>query len=509
MTDETPALPAAVPVPQEDGPPDISGTEGDDVLGGTDAAERIEALAGDDLILASAGADTVCGGEGRDTLSIALQRAEITPSLAADATVTIARAGAAPLTLRGVERAVVEDGAYLYGLDGEDALLVYQLYAAGLGRTPEEAGFRFWVSERAAGLSDKALAQAFLASSEIAGRVDADTPESTYVALLYSELLGREGEDAGRAFWTAELETGRIDRADAFLAFAASDEAVRRIAPDTANGFWVVPDAAPEPPPESTVITLEIGNEPARRAIVSNTDPESEQPVVIMLHGLGSTPEFLQSFSGMDETAAEAGFAVAYPEALGRIWRFEDDDPFFDALIDRLVGEFGVDPAQIHVAGFSLGGFMAQYLGMTRADALAGIASVAGHLPAFAVPLTEPEAGLDVLLFHNRQDVIVPYDLPEGTPGDRVTDALETAAIWRDWNELETVEPVTGTVPRPGLEPGEALGPPAEVARYEGGQDGARLAVYTLDTPAFGGHFWPWEETGVDADREIAAAFDL
>jgi hypothetical protein len=46
VTDETPALPAAVPVPQEDGPPDISGTEGDDVLGGTDAAERIEALAG-------------------------------------------------------------------------------------------------------------------------------------------------------------------------------------------------------------------------------------------------------------------------------------------------------------------------------------------------------------------------------------------------------------------------------------------------------------------------------
>jgi Ca2+-binding RTX toxin-like protein len=49
--------------------PDIAGGAGDDVLGGTYLAERIDGGAGDDLLASTDGADTLLGGAGNDTLA--------------------------------------------------------------------------------------------------------------------------------------------------------------------------------------------------------------------------------------------------------------------------------------------------------------------------------------------------------------------------------------------------------------------------------------------------------
>ncbi|MFC3613219.1 calcium-binding protein [Lutimaribacter marinistellae] len=65
----------------ETDPSDLFGTEGDDVLPGSEASERIFALAGDDIILPSGddpftpagGPDTIDGGAGSDTVSFVTQ----------------------------------------------------------------------------------------------------------------------------------------------------------------------------------------------------------------------------------------------------------------------------------------------------------------------------------------------------------------------------------------------------------------------------------------------------
>ena len=49
-------------------PGPITGTDGNDVILGTTAADQIGGLGGDDIICAGAGNDQVSGGDGNDTL---------------------------------------------------------------------------------------------------------------------------------------------------------------------------------------------------------------------------------------------------------------------------------------------------------------------------------------------------------------------------------------------------------------------------------------------------------
>lgn len=56
-----------VPLEEPEGPPVVSGTDGDDLLTGTAEAEVILALAGDDTVVATTGFDDVDGGDGMDT----------------------------------------------------------------------------------------------------------------------------------------------------------------------------------------------------------------------------------------------------------------------------------------------------------------------------------------------------------------------------------------------------------------------------------------------------------
>jgi len=82
--------------------------------------------------------------------------------------------------------------------------------------------------------------------------------------------------------------------------------------------------------------------------------------------------------------------------------------PAIDAFIDRKLGQYGLDDADLAIAGFSQGTMMALHVGLRRQRRAAAIVGYSGMLtgaPELArVPITKPP----VLLVHGSADPVVP-----------------------------------------------------------------------------------------------------
>lgn len=99
---------------------------------------------------------------------------------------------------------------------------VLRLYRAAFGRVPDSGGFAFWLEQRTTGTSLSSLASSFIASPEAGGYLD-NPEDSLFIEALYGNVLRRNADDAGLAFWEGELRSG-MSRADVVVAFSESLE---------------------------------------------------------------------------------------------------------------------------------------------------------------------------------------------------------------------------------------------------------------------------------------------
>lgn len=163
------------------------------------------------------------------------------------------------------------------------------------------------------------------------------------------------------------------------------------------------------------------------------TDPA---PVVLVLHGAGSTAERMRSTTAwaFEELADRDGSIVVYPEGFEGQWndcraegefaarqRALDDVAFLRAVVARLDG----DPAlgtrriaadQVFAVGLSNGGHMAFRLALEAPDFVAGVAAIAASLPAPANSLCKPSGkAVPVFILNGDADPVSPYE------GGRIT----------------------------------------------------------------------------------------
>lgn len=100
---------------------------------------------------------------------------------------------------------------------------VTRLYDAALDRAPDDAGLAFWTNALQSGTSLDAIADVFVASPEFQGRYG-NLGAGEFVDRLYLNVLDREADAPGRAFWTNALQSGALDRGGVTLAFSESPE---------------------------------------------------------------------------------------------------------------------------------------------------------------------------------------------------------------------------------------------------------------------------------------------
>ena len=189
---------------------------------------------------------------------------------------------------------------------------------------------------------------------------------------------------------------------------------------------------APRPSPGCSAATVAHGRPLDRTITVNGAErhylldvPDSVHagtpaPVLLDFHGLGHSAAGVWQVSGFKDIAARDGFITVYPDGLpvqligrtGAGWEIyaisgNRDIEFVRALLDHLERTYCVDRARIFATGFSNGGFLSHVLACALPERIAAIASVSGG--RVTVPCT-PERGIPVLIFHGRQDTIVPVE---------------------------------------------------------------------------------------------------
>jgi polyhydroxybutyrate depolymerase len=241
---------------------------------------------------------------------------------------------------------------------------------------------------------------------------------------------------------------------------------------------------------------------PARRA-------EEKAPLLVLLHGLGSSGQELASSSDWPSFADAHGIAWVAPngpiDARGRrFWSAGPECCNFDrvtvdhvaalsALITRLAASTGVDASRVFVGGHSNGAFMAHRLACERPDLVRGIVAVAGTAPLSRAACKAPGA-LRVLHIHGEQDPIVTYaggHLFQNPLYPEHLSAQRSASTWAQ---------ALGCAPSP--RPGAALnletqlpGDETRVEAYEGCKSGA----VELWSVAGGDHFLAFRSPAPEA----------
>ncbi len=109
-------------------------------------------------------------------------------------------------------------------LDGQ----ISRLYQAYFLRPPDQEGFKYWQRQRAEGVPLEYISNAFSTSPEFVEQYGSLT-DAQFVSLVYANVLGRNPDAKGMAYWQQALAGGE-SRGSVMIGFAESTEFVARTA---------------------------------------------------------------------------------------------------------------------------------------------------------------------------------------------------------------------------------------------------------------------------------------
>ncbi|PYD07078.1 protease, partial [Pseudomonas savastanoi pv. glycinea] len=125
--------------------------------------------------------------------------------------------------MSGVERLHFTDGALALDIGGA-AGQAYRVYRAAFDRTPDLGGVGFWISRLDAGATLDDIAAGFVASGEFAALYGSAPSNEEIVLRLYRNVLDREPDQGGYAFWVDVLDSGRAGLNTVLAQFSESAE---------------------------------------------------------------------------------------------------------------------------------------------------------------------------------------------------------------------------------------------------------------------------------------------
>lgn len=219
-------------------------------------------------------------------------------------------------------------------------------------------------------------------------------------------------------------------------------------------------------------------------------DRTKPTPLVISLHPAATWPAFERNISRWNDLADEQGFIVVYPAGTGAffdtftrgqsVWPMGPrslgrDVKFISDLIDKLEGEYNLDPKRIYADGMSNGGGMAFALSCELPNRFAAVGVVAGaHIGPWKCEVSKP---VPTVAFHGTADKFAAYQGGESpvAPGP-LANIPDWAAHVAQRNRCQG-EPSDTQVS-------------AGVRRlaYSDCEENADVILYTIED---GGHTWP------------------
>jgi polyhydroxybutyrate depolymerase len=156
------------------------------------------------------------------------------------------------------------------------------------------------------------------------------------------------------------------------------------------------------------------GDRPVKVALPPGLDPNVPAPLLMLLHGYGSSGDEEEAYLRISAAAALNGMIYLHPDGTtdsngARFWNATDaccdvdgsavdDSSYLAGLITEIGSHLAVDPRRVFVVGHSNGAFMSYRMACDHADTIAAIVSLAGAPPAdpAACRPSEPVAILQV-----------------------------------------------------------------------------------------------------------------
>lgn len=141
-------------------------------------------------------------------------------------------AGAATITESDGVGPLVEALRRNTGGVGSDAVAnvdpVARLYFAYFLRVPDASGLAHWVGRKRQGTTLASISATFATSSEFVRRYGSLSNDG-FVRLIYRNVLGREPEASGLAYWVGQLDRGAKTRGQVMANFSQSNEFQRKM----------------------------------------------------------------------------------------------------------------------------------------------------------------------------------------------------------------------------------------------------------------------------------------
>lgn len=225
-------------------------------------------------------------------------------------------------------------------------------------------------------------------------------------------------------------------------------------------------------------------------------------PVLLLLHPDTLSPERTANLTRAGQLAADYGAWVYVPDSVGSRWSDDpslagltDDLGFLDTLLRTEVAARGLDASHVYAAGYSNGGFMAEWLACAHPDLLAGIAVVAATLRNSTAQVCTAAQRTPFLLFAGTADLVTPYGGEIGLQG-----AVTTAQLWAAKNGCGSSARAVATL---DADPND--GTTVDVADYPG-CDRSLVRLYTVNG---GGHTWPGSSYAGYTAALGATSFDV
>jgi poly(3-hydroxybutyrate) depolymerase len=157
------------------------------------------------------------------------------------------------------------------------------------------------------------------------------------------------------------------------------------------------------PQPDAGVYGLDtVGWHSGGVLVVPPSAPGTPLPLVIAFHPAGGSGFGVRNQLSM-EAAADGGAIFAYPNAELGTWDLGvTDGRRVDALLRAMSQAYCIDPARIHIAGFSAGAVFTLFLGCNEPQTFRSLAAVAGTEDRFDTRCCKQP--ISALLIHGLAD---------------------------------------------------------------------------------------------------------
>ena len=232
-------------------------------------------------------------------------------------------------------------------------------------------------------------------------------------------------------------------------------------------------------------------------------------PLVLNLHGATQNDWLEEATSGMNSSADENGYLVAYPDGTriskvltpdpiarqeqygwnaGRccglpVTRHIDDVGFLLKVIADIASRTPVDLRRVYVTGISNGGMMAYTMASKASDHIAAISSVSGQVE---LPTIHPTRPVPTMEFHSVDD---PIALWSGSPNRNPLLVLSAMEGIDQWVKADGCNPTPHDSPTiVGAAGSISAGETATLVAYTRCRGGVEVALWRFTGS---GHVWP------------------